>query len=422
MIRVDRTAVDPPQQLVEEWPRELERIQRFSDEGKDPGRFSFAAYGRREVRAALTELFRSKCAYCEARVGVNSKPDVEHFRPKSGVIDEHGDKFPGYWWLAGEWDNLLLACQTCNRRFRDGGKGNFFPIKGERAGPATTGDALLSELPLLLDPTVDDPDEHLIFLDDGTVVSETERGQTTIRIVALNRPELVAARQRAIAAARALVGSGSEAAALSGVTEEYSAAVRQVLQADAVNTGAAVDVAATPNQAPADRSRAKEAFDQHLVEQRAFSISDAIAQKAVLRSDPVASDAVDLERFVTNDWLVERITLSNVRAIRALDLDLNPRGRSIAASATQPGGTTPWSMLLGENATGKSTVLKSAVLALAGRNYVDDLIARERIRPSTFVRTGEEAAEITVQLGDATRKLRIEAGSGSTICSRRSSR
>lgn len=418
MIRVHRSAVDPPQRLTEEWPSELARVQRSYDEGKDPGRFSFAAYSRREVRDALTKLFHSKCAYCEARVGINSKPDIGHFRPMSGVIDEYGDKLPGYWWLAGAWENLLLACQTCNRRFRDGGKGNFFPIGGERAKPLATDAGLVAELPLLLDPTVDEPDEHLIFLDDGTVVSETGRGQTTIRIIALNRLELVAARSRAIVAARELAAAGTDATTLSGPADEYSAAIRQVLQADAVTAGASVDIGAGANAAPADRSRAKEAFDQHMVEQRAFSISDAIAQKAVLRSDPISGStasesslsAPDLERFVINDWLVERISLTNVRAIRSLDLNLNPRGRSVAASA-EPGGTTPWSMLLGENATGKSTVLKSAVLALAGKNYVDDLIARDRVRPSTFVRTGEEAAEITVQLGDAIRSLRIEAGS-----------
>ena len=405
MIRVDRSTVDPPQRLLDDWPRELERAQRFRAEGKDPGRFDFAAYSRREVRDALAELFNDKCAYCEVRVGVNSKPDVEHFRPKTGVIDEHGDKLPGYWWLAGQWQNLLLACQTCNRRFREGGKGNFFPIEGERAEPFTTGEELAAEQPLLLDPTVDEPDDHLVFFDDGTVASETERGQTTIRIVALNRPELVAARQRAIENARSLVEAGSDPSTLSAPTEEFSAAIRQALQPDA----ASVDTA--------DRSRTKEAFDLHMVEQRAFSISDAIQQKAVLRSAPPMTGAApplpttDLERFVTNDWLVEGITLTNVRAIPELELDMNPGRHTGDVQAPEQAGPTPWSLLLGENATGKSTVLKAAVLALVGKEYNDALIDGGHVRPGSFVRTGESEATVTVQLGEAQRTIRFEAGS-----------
>ena len=43
----------------------------------------------------------------------NDRGDVEHFRPKSAVLDDplHG----GYWWLAYDFQNYLLSCSLCNR-------------------------------------------------------------------------------------------------------------------------------------------------------------------------------------------------------------------------------------------------------------------------------------------------------------------
>ena len=54
--------------------------------------------------------------------------------PKGGTrqtADEKEMKVPGYFWLAYAWQNLFLACQLCNQRF----KKNLFPLENpdERA-------------------------------------------------------------------------------------------------------------------------------------------------------------------------------------------------------------------------------------------------------------------------------------------------
>ena len=43
--------------------------------------------------------------------------DVEHFRPKAEV-KEAGENHQGYWWLAYSWENLLIACKTCNQEYK----------------------------------------------------------------------------------------------------------------------------------------------------------------------------------------------------------------------------------------------------------------------------------------------------------------
>lgn len=57
-------------------------------------------YKKSDVKDALVAIYHHKCAFCERKV---EQFQVEHFRPKSI-----------YYWLAYSWDNLLLACPTCN--------------------------------------------------------------------------------------------------------------------------------------------------------------------------------------------------------------------------------------------------------------------------------------------------------------------
>ena len=57
-----------------------------------------------------------KCAYCESFYAGTQPVDVEHYRPKGKVDGMAGH--PGYWWLAGRWENLLPSCIDCNRKRR----------------------------------------------------------------------------------------------------------------------------------------------------------------------------------------------------------------------------------------------------------------------------------------------------------------
>src|SRR6516165_11718882 len=134
-------------------------------------------------RAALTELFSGKCAFCESLVDRVEFGEIHHFRPKSSVQED--PKFPGYYWLAYEWNNLLLACGLCAMSKR-----NHFPIQGARA--QSPSDDLQAELPVLLNPCDEDdePAAHLLFADDGYCSGVTERGNVTVQILNLNRPAL----------------------------------------------------------------------------------------------------------------------------------------------------------------------------------------------------------------------------------------
>lgn len=166
----------------------------------------------KEQRLTLLKVFRNKCGYCEVILtAADHLGDVEHYRPKGRVTDERGDlvftdrartkPHPGYFWLAYRWDNLFPACIACNRPGSgpDGiksGKWDCFPVAKFRA--LRPGDEK-KEAPLLLNPWLDNPNDHLTFDDDLAVLgSKTERGRETIRILGLNRDGLVELRRQAI--------------------------------------------------------------------------------------------------------------------------------------------------------------------------------------------------------------------------------
>jgi len=177
--------------------------------------FKFSAYGHRDAKLALSAMTHGNCAYCEAIYDVTQPVDVEHFRPKAGYETDTGLHTPGYWWLAASWENLLPSCIRCNReenlRLFDGsevlsGKGNRFPLDDEGTRAKGAGEEI-NEQPLLLDPSVDDPEDYIRFVDfDGhciVVPVETDpaslgarRARASIDIYGLNRADLVLQRSR----------------------------------------------------------------------------------------------------------------------------------------------------------------------------------------------------------------------------------
>ena len=158
--------------------------------------------------------FHGKCAYCEGRIASTQPGDIEHYRPKGRVTHEDrslvmvdsngGEKFPhpGYYWLAYEWANLLYACSDCNRinKQKPGGdpvgKGARFPVDGKHANEPG---GEVNERPLLLNPLVDEPDEHFSIDETGIIKEKSKRGRVTIRLLGLNiRESLIKDRKKAI--------------------------------------------------------------------------------------------------------------------------------------------------------------------------------------------------------------------------------
>ncbi|MEV0394529.1 HNH endonuclease [Polymorphospora rubra] len=124
---------------------------------------------RQPLREVLAEMSpgREHCMYC----GDNHGTDVDHFEPVSRNPLRTFD-----------WLNHLLACSTCNSH----GKRDAFPL--DDAGR-----------PLLIDPTTEDPFEHLFLsLTVGIYSPLTPKDGATIEVCGLNRPLLARGRMQAL--------------------------------------------------------------------------------------------------------------------------------------------------------------------------------------------------------------------------------
>ena len=194
MRRVERTGITAPPSLTVTGcagALEMERYAQHEAEPSPKPKFTFRAYKAEDVRHSLEALFHGKCAYCESRSDVTAPVDVEHFRPKGAARDGSHN---GYWWLAATWSNLLPSCIDCNRRrgqptpvqraslsmlladqeaaggsvrVLQTGKESCFPVCGLRLVAQCAREhvevALASECALLLDPSSDNPVQHLMF-------------------------------------------------------------------------------------------------------------------------------------------------------------------------------------------------------------------------------------------------------------------
>ncbi|MBS1570968.1 MAG: hypothetical protein JST62_01030 [Bacteroidetes bacterium] len=174
-------------------------------------------YHKKTVVDALNILYKNKCGYCESRINVVASENVEHYRPKAGVdqIDLiAGTTHVGYYWLANEWSNLLIACPKCNQQ---GNKGNRFPLSAPNSRvvnpPAflANGDVdlianrytsphIAGEVPLLINPEHKDPIPEFLLKRNGDLAQKNNSvfAEKTIEVCDLNRQPLSTARQKII--------------------------------------------------------------------------------------------------------------------------------------------------------------------------------------------------------------------------------
>ena len=225
------------------------------------------------------------------------------------------------------------------------------------------GSRLDAEEPLLVDPCRDLPEKHLAFQHDGSVIPLSRAGEHTIATYGLNRRELVQVRHDAIEAARHR--SPSEQ---SDRRQPFAGAIAQVL------------VDAPPPAWP----------DGAVFWRRIRAGWDAVMERLRRRSEPPPP---------MRPVVIERLELSNFRSIESLELD-------IAA----PDAEAPWSMLLGENGRGKTSILQAIALLLMGAD------ARRRLKlvPDEFIRHDAKSAKIVAYLRGSIlpRTLTIRRGAG----------
>ncbi|WP_256214639.1 AAA family ATPase [Pseudomonas sp. H1h] len=337
----------------------------------------------KNIRSALFRVFKGKCAYCESSI-VMEGVDVHHHRPLMNAKGDAGNMLKAsadhYAWYAYEWNNLILLCMQCSRF-----KANLFPTVKDRIPPFTPWEDADQEEPQLLDPCRDNVFEHLSFKLGGRCLGKSRRGKHTINILKLNRSDLVSHREESFYETLTLLGT------LRGLDYvECLRVVKKHLSEGKVYIGATKTwiseglIEVSGSKSPLKRGQ----FETELAgfvsisdEKRWKDFCVALTGKDFIPVKSMRSVEVELEDYESNNKLsrISSLSISNFKGIGKLEM-------SFASDSSSRKGVAPAAVLLGENSTGKSSILQAIAIGLMspklrGQLNVDFNFFRKRNGP-----------------------------------------
>jgi energy-coupling factor transporter ATP-binding protein EcfA2 len=374
---VDRNSVAAPSGLVGEEAAASRRAlaEYFSLSRKEMAQtrvpYSFSTLEDKSIHAALRRLFHSKCAFCES-----AAPIFPHrFRPPSDAIPaERKDTAHLYYvWLADAWNNIYALCGRCRPE-----EPSFFPIRGTRMPLPTRAQidryardesgrwmSAMHEAPLLLDPGLDKSFvRHLKPSVTGRLDALSVRGSATIAHFNLNRPELIEDRR-----GRLEEYLGRLAAALHAPGADSDREVRTLLDFEQLEFGGVwylllrgvlsalakfLDLTLQPG--PAQIAASVNRLRALGIESDMFR--DAVQQHEEIRLEPVRVSVRQRGRA-----RLRSVSIVNYKAIGELKFEMPPERTPDPTTSDLARAETM--LILGENASGKSSVLEAIALALA---------------------------------------------------------
>jgi len=402
MRKLDRRGIQVPQILLSETTRQarskIEAILRLPYEERVQRRIPVneQVFTDSELVHSLTTLSNGKCSFCESIQ--SDEALVHHFRPIMNAANEpeNAGELHHYAWLTYEWKNLFASCPDCVRNAK-----SLFPVKGHRATLFLPIDEIRStERFELIDPEWDNPSEHLEFLWNGLLGYLSDRGRRTISVFELNSTRLRTSRKREFAE---FIQALKEYAQYRGAVRS---ALVEMLSPDAKFLGAKENLL---NRFVGDlkeagnitrRFNARRPFesltdilddaDERILEQVFSQIESEIGSEELDEGDALDRRLRNVEaveyRPEYKETIVFRpqrrkryqrlraVTITSFKAIQTLRLELPERRRSKWG--------TPCMMLIGENASGKSSILEGIALACCD-DAARGVIART---PSEFLR------------------------------------
>lgn len=329
----------------------INHIRKETADGKEKGvkvSRSFYYKNIRDIDAnwykQLVEVFHGKCAYCETRIG--DLGEVDHFRPASGVKEVEGQYHEfHYIWLAYNWTNLYLACTKCISNKR-----NYFPVEGERVQPW---ERVKKELPLLIDPCLDSPEMHLYFERNGIVNAKTIKGKFTIDILNLNRSELIELRRESVDKLESLFKDSN----LLGFNQRLLQ-LRKLIECDNFHVGIIKQLIFEWIKGMDDFKK-QDLFSNNKYRDFLKDIYGAFnSQFHFMDKFYVFGEKKLLaERDIPN---TQEYNKKLIKEIQIKDI----RGVSFKHTFNLEGKNPGWLMLIGENGTGKTSVLQAITLAM----------------------------------------------------------
>lgn len=293
-----------------------------------------------EWYSKIYEQCHGKCIYCESEISYE-EVSISYFRPVNGVMDGNNNytlKDHYYVWLTYDWKNLNLACNTCISN-----KMNYFPVEGKRAHFEGKVDR---EKNLIIDPFTDSPHVHLYFDEDGKVYSKSVKGEHTLELLNLNSKKLIQERYKEAVKVKRILEteerSGYESLHLFHTNSPYLAVKKSVLAKWLLEKES--NIAKEISKYSSWQHILKSLFGNYRNHKELMELIDGFSDTRYFNSN---------EKINYSNYQIEMIEISNLR------------GLNIKFNFSNESKKTPWLMLLGENGSGKTSLLQLITLALS---------------------------------------------------------
>jgi len=385
------------------------------------------AADNRDLVEALAAMSFGKCAFCEAR---SDHLRAHRFRPPGNALPRLNSKDPHlyYLWLTDAWQNLYPSCEECRP------KEPQFPLSSSRVSLPTLDEineyvlrsdgvwpAGIKERRLLLDPAEDnDFERHLVPTLDGELVGLSRKGASTIIVFELNRNQL--RHERAMAYAHNFDELRKLASGLNPETfisfeqlfnfsyQEFGGTWYLVLRRLARQIRGALGTSWQTSRAQIL------SFYLKLIETRDGyrEIEQALSALSLEDTTLATSSFSGLPTFALRAS-IRSVEMTDFKAIENLKLTLQEDSWAKDRTALRQ---APSLVILGENATGKSSVLEAIALTLASNQARNALrlswsdFALDPTQLGAERPSSKRQARVEVQMSNGQfASLRIENGS-----------
>jgi len=338
----------------------------------------------------LGRLFRGKCAFCETR----GETFPYRFRPSASATPEAKNSHLYYSWLANAWENIYPICHRCVPR-----QSEFFPVTGNRVRLPDIDDIQwyvdedlgswrgypIAERQLLIDPCRNERFYDYFFISiTGMLQKQGARGALTIEHFKLNREDLVEKRRIRLGEYRRLLLTPDTTERLVVVEGNFPIfdfsnlefgglwylQCRMIVQHLSRALKKKVDVSRTKVGHSFRALSLHKGFDEYReilqswIETGDFGRYPSIAITQPERVEPTSMSDEQLPVTPSVYPSLLSIELTHFKAIDYLKLQLTlPSADSVLSSEPMHSAM----LILGENATGKSSILEATALALSDR-------------------------------------------------------
>ncbi|ESY97826.1 hypothetical protein X738_18195 [Mesorhizobium sp. LNHC209A00] len=422
LVLRSRVADDARRRMREFWA--LERQRRAQTSVPAP---SIQANDEQLVEA-VSVLTGGRCAFCEASDNLL----VHRFRPAGNALPlpSSSNAHLYYLWLVDAWQNLYPICRGCvplEPQFPVVASRAPLPVLRQIDVYVKNANGLWPSFPpreniLLLDPCRDrEFEKHLLPKLDGELIGESKKGETTVLVFNLNRSDR---RNQRYHAYQMLIERLTRLIASPGVQSEHPD-WQQLFDFPAMEFGGTWFLllrrlarwigGSSGVRVRSSRTQIRVFFLRMASEpdakQRLGSALEAIARE---------DNGLRAGRWVVGSVYSVRapiasVQITNFKAIEQLELTFAKPFEPLEGLSYR---RAPSLIILGENATGKSSILEAIALAVttpAARTALDVLWSRLVLDPSQLgqerTRGGQRRAKVQVALATGQSvSLAIEQG------------